>query len=309
MTRQPLVSVLMNCFNGAKYLREAIESILAQSYYNWELIFWDNRSTDESAEICHSFGDPRIKYFLAPQHTNLGEARALAYAQVSGELVAVLDTDDLWEPEKLARQIPLFDDPKTGIAISDVLFFTDDGRSQRRFSKGMPPQGMVFDQLLDSYFVPVETILLRRSAIDSMAQAFDSALSHISDFDLVVRLAKDWKLVCLDEVLAHWRVHPSSGSWAEPDRFYREKILFVEKMDALPEFAESWSRCRRRFLERTMTSEAMTRLGNGDVEACREILRRYWLTHWRAFAIFVLSYVPFGGDVIRRYRGRKAQLC
>jgi glycosyltransferase involved in cell wall biosynthesis len=309
MTRQPLVSVLMNCFNGAKYLREAIESVLVQTYPNWELIFWDNRSADASAEICRSFGDPRIKYFLAPQHTNLGEARALAYAQISGELVAVLDTDDLWEPEKLARQTPLFDDSSIGIAISDVRFFTDDGKSLRRFAGGAPPQGMVFDQLLDSYFVPVETVLLRRSAIDALAQAFDPELSHISDFDLVVRLARDWKLAYTDEVLAHWRVHASSGSWAEPDRFFREKLLFVEKMDALPEFAASWDRCRKRFMERTMTSEAMTRLGGGDVDACREILRHCRWTHWRAFVVFALSFLPFGGEVIRRYRGRKAELC
>jgi hypothetical protein len=167
---------------------------------------------------------------------------------------------------------------------------------------------MVFEQLLDSYFVPVETLLLRRSAIDSNTQAFDPKLSHISDFDLVVRLARDWKLVYTDEVLAHWRVHPSSGSWAEPDRFFREKLQFVEKMDALPEFSASWGRCRRRFMERTMTSEAMTRLGSGDVETCREILQPYRWNHWRAFVVFALSFLPFGGQVVRWYRGHKSGL-
>ena len=60
MTEQPLVSVIMNCFNGEKYLREAIDSVLAQTYQNWELIFWDNQSTDSSAEIVKSYDDPRI---------------------------------------------------------------------------------------------------------------------------------------------------------------------------------------------------------------------------------------------------------
>jgi len=309
MNSKPKVSVLMNCFNGEKYLREAIDSVLAQTYSSWELVFWDNRSTDASAEICRSCNDPRIGYFLAPRHTNLGEARALAYAEVSGELVAVLDTDDFWHPEKLARQVVLFDDPALGIAISDVLFFTDDGKSRRRFSGGPPPQGMVFEQLLDSYFVPVETVMLRRSAIDSLPQAFDPKLSHISDFDLVVRLAKDWKLAYTDEVLAHWRVHAASGSWAEPERFFSEKMVFVGKMDALPEFASVWGPSRKRFLERTMTSEAMTRLGAGDAATCRTMLQPHREANWRAFMVYSLSFLPFGAHLVRWYRRHMSGLC
>lgn len=308
MTWKPRVSVLMNCFNGAKYLREAIESVLAQTYSNWELIFWDNRSADASPEICRSFRDPRIKYFLAHQHTNLGEARALAYAQVTGELVSILDTDDLWEPVKLARQIPLFDDSNVGIAISDVIFFTNDGWSRRRFASGVPPQGMVFQQLLVSYFAPVETVMLRRSAIDSLGQSFDPELNHISDFDLVVRLAKDWKLAYVDEVLAHWRIHASSGSWMEPDRFFNEKMMFVKKMDALPEFAATWGRYRERFLERTVVSEAMTKLCNGEIALCREMLRDYRWTDWRSSTVFGLSFLPFGAQLARRYRQEKMRL-
>ena len=69
------VSILMNCFNGEKYLQEAINSVLFQTYSNWEIIFWDNRSTDKSAKIFKSFKDKRLKYFLSPDHSNLGEAQ------------------------------------------------------------------------------------------------------------------------------------------------------------------------------------------------------------------------------------------
>ena len=66
-TEEPLVSILMNCFNGEKFLREAVDSVLAQTYQNWEVIFWDNQSTDKSAEIFKSYSDPRLKYFYAPK--------------------------------------------------------------------------------------------------------------------------------------------------------------------------------------------------------------------------------------------------
>ena len=100
MTEQTLVSVIMNCFNGEKFLREAIDSVLAQKYQNWELIFWDNQSTDSSAEIVKSYDDPRIYYFYAPQHTLLYEARNYAIQKSKGEFLAFLDVDDWWEPTR-----------------------------------------------------------------------------------------------------------------------------------------------------------------------------------------------------------------
>ena len=80
---EPLVSILMNCFNGEKYLNEALESIMAQTYQNWELIFWDNQSTDQSANIFKSYKDPRLKYFLSPEHTDLGGGRAKAFQHLT----------------------------------------------------------------------------------------------------------------------------------------------------------------------------------------------------------------------------------
>ena len=86
---KPLVSVLMNCYNGERYLKAAIESVLAQTYPYWELVFWDNQSSDRSAEICLSCADERIKYFRADRHTDLGAARAAAFEHIRGEFVAV----------------------------------------------------------------------------------------------------------------------------------------------------------------------------------------------------------------------------
>ena len=88
---EPLVSILMNCFNGEKYLKQAIDSVLAQTYRNWEIIFWDNQSTDGSAEIFTSYRDSRLKYFYAPEHTRLYEARNCALEKAEGELIAFLD--------------------------------------------------------------------------------------------------------------------------------------------------------------------------------------------------------------------------
>ena len=92
----------MNCHNGEKYLKQGIESIFNQSYKNWELIFFDNQSTDNSAKILKSYKDSRIKYFKAKNFKNLGESRQRAYQKCKGDLIAFLDTDDIWFKKKLS---------------------------------------------------------------------------------------------------------------------------------------------------------------------------------------------------------------
>ena len=98
---EPIVSIIMNCYNGETYLDESISSILSQTYKNWELIFWDNKSQDKSAEIFKKYNDKRLKYFYAKEHTTLYKARNLAIEKSSGEFIAFLDTDDLWSSNKL----------------------------------------------------------------------------------------------------------------------------------------------------------------------------------------------------------------
>ncbi|SVC54039.1 uncharacterized protein METZ01_LOCUS306893, partial [marine metagenome] len=87
----------MNCYNGEKYLREALDSIIDQTYKNWELIFWDNQSTDNSANIVLSYNDHRIKYFLSKKSSLLYDARNLAIEKTQGEYLAFLDVDDFWD--------------------------------------------------------------------------------------------------------------------------------------------------------------------------------------------------------------------
>ena len=117
MTNKPLVSIIMNCYNGEKYLKHSIKSIINQKYVNWELIFWDNKSTDNSAKILKKFKDKRIKYFYAKKKTVLYKARNLALKKAKGKFIAFLDVDDLWTKDKLSKQIPKFKDKKVGIVI------------------------------------------------------------------------------------------------------------------------------------------------------------------------------------------------
>jgi len=122
-SEKSLISVIINCFNGEKYLREALDSVVIQTYKNWEIIFWDNQSTDISAKIFKSYKDSRLKYYLAPTHTKiLYEARNYALKKTTGDFIAFLDVDDYWLSDKLEKQIPLFNDPKVGLVYGNLWY-------------------------------------------------------------------------------------------------------------------------------------------------------------------------------------------
>lgn len=108
----PLISVIMNCHNGARYLKQSIKSLLNQKYNNWELIFWDNKSTDSSKKILLSFKDKRIKYFKSKNFLSLYKSRNLAIKKAKGKYVSFLDTDDWWASNKLKDQVSILEKKK-----------------------------------------------------------------------------------------------------------------------------------------------------------------------------------------------------
>ncbi len=228
--RAPLVSILMNCYNGEKYLRDAIDSVLTQSYQNWEVIFWDNQSTDQSAEIFKSYTDQRLKYFYAPKHTWLYEARNYAIGKASGDFIAFLDVDDWWLPSKLEKQIPLFSDPEVGFVCSNYWLKNEKKKKQWKALKGGIPTGWVLDELLRAYFVGLLTLVVRRSALAALDYPCDPRYHVMGDLDLVVRLSVNWKLACIQEPTAVCRKHESNELIKHRDRHLRELERWIEEM-------------------------------------------------------------------------------
>ncbi len=287
--KDPLVSVLMNCFNGEKYLRESLDSILSQTYKNWELIFWDNQSTDQSAEIFHSYNDSRFKYFLAKKHTNLGGGRAQAFHFLSGEFIAVLDTDDLWFSNKLEEQLKSFRDEKVGISITNTEFFSE--KRSKVFYKGPPEQGWVTNALLNNYYVSLETLMLRSSLVKHLDYAFDSDFSHIADFDLVLRMSTISKLVYVPKILARWRVHYSSATSSSKDDFTFEakkwfqknfnNSLFIRHQEALDNFNNNNNIQLIKFL-----------ITSSNLAEARILMKKVKINSWKAFVIYIICYLP-----------------
>ena len=170
----------MNCHNGQRYLSEAIDSVLNQTYSNWELIFWDNCSTDKSSTILKSYQDSRIKYFKSENYTSLGEARGLAFQKCTGKYIAFLDTDDIWYNKKLEKQLNLFEND-VGIVTCNTVFFNE--KVKEPLYQKKIQEGYVFEHLLKNYNLSLETIIIKKNIALNSNNFFDKNLSYISDFD------------------------------------------------------------------------------------------------------------------------------
>jgi glycosyltransferase involved in cell wall biosynthesis len=307
MLDEPKVSILMNCYNGEKYLREAVDSILTQTYSNWEVIFWDNRSTDRSAEIFKSYNDKRLKYFLAPEHTNLGGGRAGAWEYLTGDFIAVLDADDVWFPTKLEKQLPLFVDAEVGIVISDTIFFNEVAE-RPLYAHKYPPTGWVFERLLTGYYVSLETLVIRKTAALKLPRAFDPDFSAIADFDLVVRLSRIAKLALVPEPLAKWRVHADSDTWKYPLSFVEEKEKWINKQILEDQkFSVDFAVSIEQFKNKNTRTKVIYFICHKRRIEAVNILLQSGFDHWHAWCLLLLCCFPFS-DIILEFALKKRSI-
>jgi len=234
---QPLVSVIMNCYNGEKYLEESIKSILFQTYKNWELIFWDNRSEDKSSQIFKSYQDKRFKYFYADKHTSLYEARNIAIEKSTGDFISFLDTDDLWDEKKLEKQMDYFEDEKVGVVYSNYWLVKKDFKKKKINFKKKLYRGEVYQRLIKNYNIGILTTVIRKKNYLELKKKFDERFSIIGDFDLFLRLSKRCKFESVQAPLAYYRLHGKNLSIIHKEKEIEElNIWLKENKDDLNKF-------------------------------------------------------------------------
>ena len=208
----PLVSVIMNCYNGQIYLAEAVKSVLSQTYENFEVIFWDNQSKDKSAIIYKSIKDIRLKYYYANKHTSLYKARNLAIQKAKGRYIAFLDTDDLWAKEKLALQIKKFKNKKISLVYSNYYILNQFTGLKKIFYKKKLPEGIIYKQLLKDYFVGICTVIMKKNFFTDNRYLFNSKYNIIGDFALFTKISKKFYFGSIQEPLSIYRKHNKSFS-------------------------------------------------------------------------------------------------
>jgi len=274
---KPTVSVIIPTYQRPHWVKEAIESVLAQNYKDYEIIVVNDGSTDNTAEVLNQFQDT-IKIITHKRNKGQAAARNTAIASSQGRYIAFIDDDDIWLPSKLEKTITLLEaNQKIGLIYSDMFFFNEKEVFPEPQSKKQPlhlacVRWMLF---LFGNIVPMPcTVVVRRESLDQVG-LFDETVNFCDDYDLWLRISEKWLLYYLDEPLAMYRLSETNAS-KDKERITRMVLAVKEK--AIHRHSD-YRRLSPHLLERGFYKYyfklANLYIDRSEGEKVREVIRRY----------------------------------
>lgn len=235
MELQPLISIITPTFNRAGYLSMAIESVLAQTTDNFEMLIVDDGSEDNTREVVEAFQatDPRIRYFY---QANQGQsiARNRGVQEAKGEFICFLDSDNAWYPHKLERSISEFEaHPDADVVYSDYMVIDEKGQElgpnrMKRYS------GFITAELLRDNFVTINTTMTRKACFDELG-GFEPEDRLAEDYGLWLRFSTRYRFHYVPEVLGYYRVMDNQISSDKARRLDANEALLSQFLERYPQ--------------------------------------------------------------------------
>ena len=276
------VSILMNAYNSEEYLKEAIDSIYAQTYNDWEIIFIDNCSIDRTKEIVDSYDDS-IKYFQTEKNIPLGEARNWGLQYCKGKYLAFLDTDDIWLKDKLKIQIDkLEENSDAKLCYAGVIVIDERGKE---IDKMLPiaQSGMVFSQQLIRYEINMQSVVI----CNNIDISFDISMQFSPDFDLFMKIVSKYPVVVINDYMVKYRKLKNSLTsksidlwWIETkktlDSIFEKDISLKEKYSKEYKFAYA----------KNNYYQAQYLISINKVKDARVILSKYKFLSFKYFILY-----------------------
>lgn len=208
--RKPLVSVITPAYNAGPYLRDAVESVLAQTYSDFEHIIVDDGSIDNTAEVAKSFNDPRVKY-RHQKNSGQSAARNAGIAAAKGKYIAFLDADDLFLPDKLSEQVGYLEaHPDCDFCYCKIYHFFHNEPDKFYYLEMEHPSGYLFEKLLATNFINPVSVVVRKDVFNKHG-GFESSYPWADEQYLWLKLSyRKVKFCYLDKILGYCRLHPES---------------------------------------------------------------------------------------------------
>lgn len=243
---KPLVSIICLCYNHAAFVRQAVESVIQQSYSPMQIIVADDASSDGSVAEIEKLKDeyPFLELFLLPNNVGNCKAFNAAFRLVKGDFVIDFATDDLMMPDRIEKQVKFFEsvDQTVGLVFTDAIYINEEGSFQRNhfeylFQKRLIssiPQGDVYREVLSTYFIPGPTMMVRREVFDVLG-GYDESLAY-EDFDFWVRSSRYYRFAFLNEKLTcirKVRGSMSAGWYVPGDKQLHSTYLVCKKAELL----------------------------------------------------------------------------
>ncbi len=243
MESQPLVSVIMPCYNMERFISNSIQSVQGQTYPHWELLIVDDTSTDKTAEIVKSYQnrDSRIHFFVKPKHTGIADTRNQALDMAKGRFLAFIDADDSWHPKKLERQLRFMTERNIGFSYSSYKCIDEDGEPLKKTVKAVG--NMDYETYLHNTLIGCSTVMLDKSIIGHVSVP-DFRTSEDTATWLNI-LKKGFIAFAIEEPLTSYRIRRRSASSNKPKasadlwRVYRqqENLSFTKALNCFFSYA------------------------------------------------------------------------
>ena len=198
----PQVSVVIPTYNNAHLLGRAVQSVLGQTFRDFELIIVDDGSTDNTRELVGNIDDDRVRYIRHEKNRGAGAAWNTGIRVATGAFIAFQDSDDEWMPDKLERQMRAFDNAPSDVGVVYTGFWRIEGDKKTYIpsSKIEQKEGNIRGPLLKSNFVGTPVVVIKRECFEK-AGMFDEKLPMLQDWDLWIRISKYYQFKCLNEPL------------------------------------------------------------------------------------------------------------
>ena len=289
MKKNPLVSVIIPAYNSEKYIKEAIESVLYQTYDHLEIIIVNDGSWDNTEKIVKEFKDSRIKYFWQ-KNKGIASAKNAGIKNAKGEFITFLDTDDFYLPRKIEEEVIfLKHHPEFDLVYCNMKHFSDGKPGILMQHKGPFYSGKVFEKLLHRFFGQQDTILIPKEIFKTVG-FFDEALRYSEDWDMHLRIAyKGFKFGFLNKDLVRIRVGKNSLSRLENQWDMKKHALKVfKKIATLMTEEEKKSYKIDKIINQTKLKLAFAYLVVGRKKDCRKTLFDFSKNKFEKIMIYFL---------------------
>ena len=240
---KPTVSVVIPTYCRAHLLGRAIQSVLNQTYQDLEIIIVDDGSSDNTDEVVKSLKDERIRYIRHEKNKGATAARNTGIKAARGEYIAFQDSDDEWLPQKLEKQMKVFEtvSPKVGVVYTGFVRIENDKKEYIPYSWVAQKEGDIHKELLKGSFITTPSIVVRKECFKK-AGMFDEHLPRLQDWELVLRLSKYYDFKFIEEPLLTSPFTSDSLSASEKARIKALKLILSKHLDDFMEDKESLSR-------------------------------------------------------------------
>ena len=286
------VDIIINCFNGEKYLSEALKSVQKQDFPHWRIIFIDNCSTDDSAKIAKSFKG-NLKYFKTEKKVSLGAARKIAVDMCNSEFISFIDCDDTWMPYKLSDQINTMKNKNIVLTYSGINNVDQNKKLISQF-KPLKAEGNLLKKKLISFDINLVTALLRREFLIKNNLNFLPTMEASEEYNLFMRITALGQIHSSDKIHANYRLLENSltNQFKEKRSEERDYTLnqIFRKNDKLSSTYKNEIEVARR---RSLYYEACFLMQSKQYSSARRNLKRIASKEKKYFFLLVISLIPF----------------